>query len=81
MKRPSTSIGRSLRGQPAPAREEPPPEISELREGGPSMVASGEGGVALPAGALREQGSRASRSAANFAAPMRRFGGLSVTGE
>lgn len=72
MKLPRKDFASSLRHQ-APQVEEV--EVRQQRTGGPSMVAPGEGGVKLPPGALREQGTRAARSAALFGDVMRRYGG------
>jgi hypothetical protein len=45
------------------------------RRGGPTMQVPGEGQVKLAPGQLNEGGTRGARSAAHFAAPMRRYGG------
>ena len=71
MKPPSKSIAKSLREQRTLGRGEEQVVVTELRPGGPSMTASGEGGVVPSPGRQDE------RSAGGAHADvMRRFGGL-----
>lgn len=70
-------FARSLRTQKqGGGREEPPVVVKTQRAGGPRMNVPGEGKVARAPGVL--QGDRESRSAANFATPMARYGGPAI---
>jgi len=74
MKRPSTSIAKSLLTQRAGGRDPEPINVSEMRGvRWPSMVAPGEGGVVPAPG--EHLGGRAERSAAVFCKPMQKYGG------
>jgi hypothetical protein len=73
-------FARSLRAQhQGGGRVEPPVVVKPLRSGGPTMNVPGGGKVCLSPG--RQDDGRQSRSAAQFAKPMSRFGGPSTTGE
>ncbi len=74
MKAPATNVARSLREQRAGGRS-PEAMVVEPVAGEPSMVAPGEGGVALPPGALMPGDERQQRSAALHGDVMARFGG------
>jgi hypothetical protein len=76
MKSPSTSIGRSLLSQRVGGRGPEAMQISAQKPGGPSMVASGEGGIVASPGWNR--GRLFERSAANYGLVMRKFGGAGV---
>jgi hypothetical protein len=71
---PNKNFAGSLRTQRhGGGREQPPPTVQQLRRGGPTMTVPGEGKVAGPPG--RQDEGRQSRSAAEHAKPMARFGG------
>jgi hypothetical protein len=74
MRDPSKNIAASLRRQRAPGRTPEPVAVTTVSKK-PTMTVPGDGGIALPPGALQVGDERQSRSAALHADPMQRFGG------
>lgn len=76
MKTPSRSIGTSLLRQRVGGRRPKPVQVSSMKQGGPSMIASGEGQVVAAPG--WDRGRAGERSAAQFGTPMSRYGGHGI---
>lgn len=76
MKAPSKNFAGSLAGQSQGAGKPEMPEVQSLRQGGPTMTVPGEGKVAEPPEAMKQNGEgRAERLASKYTGPMSRFGG------